>query len=119
MMSLAGTLLAFGAHPDDVEFGAGAIVAKEARAGRACHVVVCSRGEAASNGTPEGREAEARGAAKLMGATIEFIDLGGDAHVEIRLEHTLKIASVLRRVKPTIVLAPTLVENQHPDHWRL
>jgi len=112
-------ILAFGAHPDDIEFGCGAVIAKETRAGCAAHLVVCSKGEAATNGTPEQREAEARRAAELLGATIEFIDLDGDAHLQIRTEHAVKLARIIRTARPGIVLAPTLTENQHPDHPRL
>jgi LmbE family N-acetylglucosaminyl deacetylase len=113
------TLLAFGAHPDDIEFGCGGIICRETRAGRPAHFVVCSRGEAASNGTPAQRTREAKKAAALLGAGIEFIDLGGDAHFEVRPAHAIKLAAILRRVRPAIVLAPSLVEDQHPDHWRL
>ena len=58
-------LLAFGAHPDDIEFGCGGVIAKETRAGRAAHFVICSRGEAASHGTPAQRVAEAKKSAAL------------------------------------------------------
>lgn len=112
-------LLAFGAHPDDIEFGAGGIIAKETRAGRRVHFVVCSRGEAGSNGTPKQRTAEARKAAKILGATIEFLALDGDARLELKSAHALRLAAIIRRVKPGIVLAPTVEPNQHPDHWRL
>jgi LmbE family N-acetylglucosaminyl deacetylase len=112
-------LLAFGAHPDDIEFGCGGVIAKETRAGRAAHFVICSRGEAASHGTPAKRVAEAKKSAALLGATIEFIALDGDAHLEVRVVHAIKLAAILRRVRPGIVLAPSLVENQHPDHARL
>jgi len=112
-------LLAFGAHPDDIEFGCGGVIAREARAGRAAHFVVCSRGEAATHGTPAERTTEAVEAAALLGATIEFLDLAGDAHFEVRIDYTLKLAAVLRRVRPGIVLAPSLAPNQHPDHPRL
>jgi LmbE family N-acetylglucosaminyl deacetylase len=37
-------VVAFGAHPDDIEFGGGGVIARETRAGRAAHFVVCSRG---------------------------------------------------------------------------
>lgn len=109
-------LLVFGAHPDDIEFGCGGIVARETQAGRRVHLVVCSRGEAATNGTPKQRTAEAKKGAALLGATVEFLDLGGDAHFEVRGAHVLKLAAILRRVRSGIVLAPTPVENQHPDH---
>jgi N-acetylglucosamine malate deacetylase 1 len=112
-------LLAFGAHPDDIEFGCGGVIAKETRAGRAAHLVVCSRGEAASYGKPAQRISEAKRAAKLMGAGIEFIELDGDAHLEIRASHAIELAGIIRRLRPGIVLAPSLVENQHPDHYRL
>ena len=112
-------LLAFGAHPDDIEFGCGGVIAKETRAGRAAHFVVCSRGEAASHGTPKQRVAEAKKAAALLGATVEFIELDGDSHLEVRAAHAIRLAGIIRRVRPGIVLAPSLVENQHPDHAKL
>lgn len=112
-------LLAFGAHPDDIEFGCGAVVARETQAGRKAHLVVCSHGEAGSYGTPKQRVAEAKKAAALLGATIEFLELDGDSHLEIRAAHAIKIAAIIRRIRPGVVLAPSLVENQHPDHWRL
>lgn len=115
----SGPLLAFGAHPDDIEFGCGGVIALESQAGRPVHFVVCSRGEAGTNGTPEERQIEARNGAKLLGATIEFIDLDGDAHLEIKSAHVIKIAAIVRRIRPEIILAPSLVENQHPDHTRL
>lgn len=111
-----GLLLAFGAHPDDLEFGCGGVIAKETQAGRKAHLVVCSRGESGTNGTPRQRTAEARRGARLLGASLEFLDLGGDAHFEVRVAHVLKLAAILRRRRPEIVLAPTTVENQHPDH---
>jgi LmbE family N-acetylglucosaminyl deacetylase len=112
-------VLAFGAHPDDIEFGCGGVIAQETRLGRPAHFVVCSRGEAATHGRPEQRVAEARRAAALLGATIEFVELDGDSHLEVRAAHAMTLAGVLRRVRPGIVLAPSLVESQHPDHWRL
>jgi LmbE family N-acetylglucosaminyl deacetylase len=115
----AAPVLAFGAHPDDIEFGCGGVVARETKAGRPVHLVVCSRGEAGTNGTPAVRTREARAAAARLGATLEFIDLGGDAHFEVRPAHAIALAAILRRVRPETVLAPSLVENQHPDHARL
>ena len=112
-------LLAFGAHPDDIEFGCGGVIAKETRAGRAAHFVICSRGEAGSHGTPAQRAAEAKKSAALLGATIGFVGLDGDARLEIRAAHAIKLAGIIRRVRPGVVLAPSLVENQHPDHAKL
>ena len=112
-------LLAFGAHPDDIEFGCGGIIARETRAGRPVHFVICSHGEAGTNGTPAQRTAEAKSAAKALGATAEFIRLDGDAHLEVRAAHAIKLAGLIRRLKPGIVFAPSLEPNQHPDHSRL
>ena len=112
-------LVAFGSHPDDVEFGCGGVIALETRTGRAAHVVVCSRGESASHGTPEERIRESHDAARALGATLELIELDGDARLEEKAAHAIRIAGVIRRLRAAIVLAPTLVENQHPDHYRL
>jgi N-acetylglucosamine malate deacetylase 1 len=113
------SVLAFGAHPDDIEFACGGVIVQETRAGRAAHLVVCSRGEAGTHGRPEQRVAEAQRAAALLGATIEFVELDGDSHLEVRAAHAITLAGVLRRVRPGLVLAPSLVENQHPDHSKL
>jgi N-acetylglucosamine malate deacetylase 1 len=113
------TILAFGAHPDDIEFGCGAVVAQATRAGGRAHLVVCSRGEAGSYGTPDDRVNESKRGAEALRANVEFLELDGDAHLEIRSAHAIKFAEIIRRTQPTFVLAPSLVENQHPDHSRL
>ena len=95
------------------------MIAAESGKGRAVHLLVCSRGESATHGTPRQRLSEAAAAAKILGASLEFLELDGDAHLEIRTSHAIKIAEIIRRFQPGIVLAPTLVENQHPDHPRL
>lgn len=112
-------LLAFGAHPDDIEFGCGGVIVAEARSGRPVRLVVCSRGEAATHGTPDQRTAETQDAAAILGASVEFLELDGDAHLQVSTAHAITLAAVLRRLRPGLVLAPSLVENQHPDHARL
>ena len=87
-------LLAFGAHPDDLEFGAGGVLAREAKAGTHLTFVICSRGEAASHGRPEDRENEARNAARILGAGVEFLALGGDAHLASTPEVAIQLAGV-------------------------
>jgi LmbE family N-acetylglucosaminyl deacetylase len=113
------TTLAFGAHPDDIEFACGGVIASETKAGRAAHFIVCSHGEAGSYGNPKQRIAEAKKSAALLGASIEFLKLDGDAHLEIRAAHAIKLAGIIRRIRPKVVLTPSSVENQHPDHARL
>lgn len=112
----AAAILAFGAHPDDIEFGCGGVIARETRAGRSVHFVLGSRGESGTHGSGEARVLEAQKGASALGATVEFVDLGGDAHFERTTASALKLAAILRRVRPAVVLAPSLVENQHPDH---
>jgi LmbE family N-acetylglucosaminyl deacetylase len=112
-------LLAFGAHPDDIEFACGGVVARETSLGRSAHFVVCSRGESASHGTPEQRAAEAEKSAQILGASLEFVDLDGDARLGPGVAHAIALAGIIRRIRPALVLAPSLVANQHPDHAAL
>jgi LmbE family N-acetylglucosaminyl deacetylase len=114
-----GPILAFGAHPDDIEFGCGGAIVRETRNGRTAYFVICSSGESATNGTPGQRTLEAKQSATLLGASTEFIELDGDAHLQVRSEHIIRLAEIIRRHQPATVLAPSYVENQHPDHGRL
>jgi len=109
-------ILAVGAHPDDVEFGCAPILIQEVRNGHEARILVTSKGEAASAGTPEERAQEARDAARVIGAAIQFLDLGGDCHIENNPSNVISLAREIRRFRPEVVLAPHLGENQHPDH---
>ena len=109
-------ILAVGAHPDDVEFGCAPILIQEVRNGHEARILVTSKGEAASAGTPEERAQEARDAARIIGAAIQFLELGGDCHIENNTANAMTLAREIRRFKPDVVLAPHLGENQHPDH---
>lgn len=109
-------ILAIGPHPDDIEFGCAPILIKEVRQGNAVRMLVLSRGEAGSAGTPEDREEESRKAAHLIGASVDFLDFGGDCHLEYAPENAFRIAAEIRKFRPQIVLAPHPQENQHPDH---
>ena len=109
-------ILAIGAHPDDIEFGCGGVLLQEKRRGSQLQMIVCSHGESGTNGSPAEREAEARSGAKLLGAELGFLDLGGDAQMQYSVENANMIARKIREIKPDIVLAPSAHENQHPDH---
>ncbi len=109
-------ILAVGAHPDDVEFGCAPILIQEVRSGHEVRILVTSKGEAASAGTPEERAQEARDAARIIGAAIQFLELGGDCHIEHNPANAMTVAREIRRFKPEVILAPHLGENQHPDH---
>jgi len=109
-------ILAVGAHPDDVEFGCAPILIQEVRNGHEARILVTSKGEAGSAGEPEERALEARDAARVIGAAIQFLELGGDCHIEHNTSNAMALAREIRRVKPDMILAPHLGENQHPDH---
>lgn len=109
-------ILAVGAHPDDVEFGCAPILIQEVRNGHEARILVTSKGEAASAGTPEERAQEARDAARTIGAAIQFLEMGGDCHIQHNTANSMAIAREIRRFKPDVILAPHLGENQHPDH---
>ncbi|MEP6810729.1 MAG: PIG-L family deacetylase [Chthoniobacterales bacterium] len=114
--SRALRILALGAHPDDIEFGCGGILLAEAARGSEIFLCHCSRGEAASNGTPEQRTAEAHAAADLIPATVEFLELGGDCRLTAAPEHARTLARRIRALRPDILLAPVTTAHQHPDH---
>ncbi len=111
-------ILAVGAHPDDIEFGCAPLLLLERGGAEPGEVklLVLSRGEAGTAGTPEERSAEAEAAAKLIGAGLEFMDFHGDCHLEATPANALRIAAELRRFQPDLVLAPNPAPNQHPDH---
>lgn len=109
-------ILAIGAHPDDIEFACGGVLLAEAARGSEIFLCVCSRGEAGTNGTPTEREEEMRAAAKLLGAEIEFVDLGGDSHIEPSNQNALLLARRIREARPTVLLSSVTSADQHPDH---
>lgn len=112
-------ILAVGAHPDDVEFGCAPVLIQEVRNGHEARILVTSKGEAASAGTADERAQEARDAARIIGAAIQFLELGGDCHIEHNPANAMTLAREIRRFQPQVVLAPHLGENQHPDHSAL
>jgi bacillithiol biosynthesis deacetylase BshB1 len=109
-------ILAVGPHPDDIEFGCAPVLIQEVRNGNQVRILVLTKGEASTAGTPEERVEEARAAAAVMGVEIEFLELGGDCHLRADTPSALAIAREIRRYQPEIVLAPQGDENQHPDH---
>ncbi|HMP89473.1 MAG TPA: PIG-L family deacetylase [Kiritimatiellia bacterium] len=111
-------LLAIGAHPDDIEFGMGGVLLKERDAGAELSLVITSKGESGTSGTPALREAEARAAASMLGAAdrMTFLDFGGDGQQEATPGNALALARIIRDIRPSMVFAPVPLPNQHPDH---
>jgi bacillithiol biosynthesis deacetylase BshB1 len=109
-------ILAVGPHPDDVEFGCAPLLIQEVKKGHEARILVLSKGEASTSGTPQERVLEAEAAARVIGASIDFLDLGGDCHIEPTVENRVRLAGEIRNFRPSVVLAPQLDGNQHPDH---
>jgi N-acetylglucosamine malate deacetylase 1 len=109
------TILAFGAHPDDVELFAGGTMAKMAALGHLTGIVDMSRGELGTRGTPALRKEESENAAKILGVKVRE-NLGfPDGDIQVTSEARLKVIRVLRKYRPKIVLTHFWDDN-HPDH---
>lgn len=110
-------VLAIGAHPDDVEWGCGGLLAGLAAAGRRVGIVVLTRGEAGTRGTADQRIAEAQAGARALGAAeLQFLDCG-DAGLRTSRDEEDHLIHQLRRLRPHTVLAPPR-HDRHPDHER-
>lgn len=108
-------ILAFGAHPDDVELFAGGTMAKMASLGYATGIVDMSRGELGTRGTPSLRKQEAAKAAGIIGVKTRE-NLGfADGDVTVTAGARLKVIRVLRKYRPGIVLTHYW-DDKHPDH---
>jgi bacillithiol biosynthesis deacetylase BshB1 len=108
-------VLAFGPHPDDVEMCAGGWMLKLRDQGRRVAVVDFTRGEAASRGTPAGREEEVAAASAIMGlAGRENLALP-DTGLEVTPAMASEVAGAIRKWRPRLVLGPC-PEDLHPDH---
>jgi bacillithiol biosynthesis deacetylase BshB1 len=109
-------ILAFGAHPDDIEFGCGGILAKAAADGYKVLFADLTLGEKGTNGTPAIREKEAKEAAQVIGAERLFLGFT-DCEIMDTYEGRLKLVKVIRTHKPRLVIAPFWKgEMNHPDH---
>ena len=108
-------ILAFGAHPDDVELHIGGTLAKMAARGYAVGVVDLTRGELGTRGTPAIRAREAKRAAQILELKVRE-NLGlPDGGVMVTPESRLKVIHALRKHRPMLVLAPHW-DEAHPDH---
>ena len=109
-------ILAFGSHPDDVEFGCGGILAKAAAMGQSVIIVDLTLGEKGTNGNPHLRKAEGEAAALSIGAKRFYLDFK-DCEIFDTYENRLKLVRVIREHQPRLVLAPAWNgEKNHPDH---
>lgn len=110
-------ILAFGAHPDDVELGCGATIAKEVSLGKKVGIVDLTRGELGTRGSAELRKIEADNAAKIMGVSVRE-NLGfADGFFTNDKEHQLEIIKMIRKYQPEIVLC-NAIDDRHIDHGK-
>ena len=107
--------LAFGAHPDDVELGCGATIAKLVSQGKKVGIVDLTRGELGTRGSAEIRTKETNEASKILGITIrENMDFK-DGFFRNDQEHQLKIIQVIRKYQPDFVFC-NAPDDRHIDH---
>ena len=108
-------ILVFGAHPDDVELGCGATIAKEVSLGKKVGVVDLTRGELGSRGSAEIRDQEALKAAKILGLSVRKNLNFEDAFFVNDKTHQLEIVKMIRKYQPDIVLC-NAKDDRHIDH---
>lgn len=118
-------VLAVGAHPDDVEFGCGATLARWAAAGAEVHLLVCTDGSKGSwdpaadpAALVAARAAEQEAAAAILGVrTVHRID-AVDGELENDAPGRARVSAVIRRTRPDVLCThdPWKRYRLHPDH---
>ena len=108
-------VLAFAAHPDDVELCVGGVICSLTSSGHRVGIVDLTRGELGTRGTPEVRAAEADAAATILGVEVrENLELP-DGGIENSKEAQVEVVQAIRRHRPRILLLNAPV-CRHPDH---
>jgi N-acetylglucosamine malate deacetylase 1 len=110
-------ILAFGAHPDDVELSCSATLMKQVSMGHKVGIVDLTQGELGTRGTAEIRLKEANASAKIIGALVRDNLSMADGFFKNDREHQLQVIQKIRQYQPDVVLmnAPY---DRHPDHGR-
>ena len=110
-------ILAFGAHPDDVELSAGATLLKYTEEGKSIGIIDLTEGELGTRGNSVKRYEEAKAASDMLKLKIRKNLNLGDGFFEFSKENKIKIIELIRHYKPELVLANSL-SDRHPDHGR-
>jgi len=110
-------ILAFGAHPDDVELSCSGTLLVEKRNGKKIGIVDLTQGELGSRGTMETRNQEALEAAKILELDIRENLLLDDGFISNDKDSILKVIQVIRKYKPEVVLC-NAIHDRHPDHGK-
>jgi N-acetylglucosamine malate deacetylase 1 len=109
-------ILAIAAHRDDVEQTCGGTLLKMAQLGRRTGILDLTQGELGTRGTAEDREREAADAARILRVSWrQALDIP-DGRVENTWENRLKVARVIRELRPRVVILPYW-KGRHPDHY--
>lgn len=110
-------ILAFAAHPDDVELSASGTLMKHISMGMTVGIVDLTKGELGTRGDEITRKSEAANASTILGLHVRE-NLGlEDGFFENNSANKLKIIEVIRKYQPRIILA-NAIEDRHPDHGR-
>lgn len=110
-------ILAFGAHPDDVELGCGGTLAKEIANGKTAGIVDLTRGELGTRGSAEIRDREAAAAARILGVAVRENLQMRDGFFVNDEAHQLKVIRMIRKYRPEIVLC-NAIDDRHIDHGK-
>ena len=108
-------ILAFGAHPDDVELSAGGTLIKQIKNGSTVGIVDLTMGEMGTRGTPEIRSMEAANAMKIIGANFRENLKMPDSFIDLSKKSIEKVVKAIRTHKPKIVLC-NAIKDRHPEH---
>lgn len=110
-------ILAFGAHPDDVELGCGATLAKEIANGKRVGIIDLTQGELGTRGTAATRKQEAADAAAILGVLVRE-NLGfADGFFVNDKEHQMALIKVIRKYQPEVVFC-NAIKDRHIDHGK-
>lgn len=108
-------ILAIGAHPDDVELGCGATIAKEVSKGKKVGIIDLTRGELGTRGTAQTRDSESAEASKILGVAFRHnMDFADGFFVNDKM-HQLELVKMIRKYQPEIILC-NAIHDRHIDH---
>src|SRR6266704_1942566 len=109
-------ILAIAAHRDDVEQTCGGTLLKMAQLGQRTGILDLTRGEMGTSGSETDRAREAQEAARILRVIWrQALDIP-DARVENTWENRLKVARIIRQLRPRVVILPYW-QGRHPDHY--
>lgn len=110
-------ILFFGAHPDDVELGCGATIAKEVSLGKKVGIVDLTRGELGTRGTAEIRDEESKNAGEVLGVSVRENLAFRDGFFTNDEKHQLEVIKMIRKYRPEIIIC-NAVDDRHIDHGK-